>query len=82
MQRELLEELQLQAEATLLLSTLEHDYPEKRVRLHFFACKLPRLAHVIPAQGQETGWFTAAALLQLELAPADRIFAEKYFSGT
>jgi len=82
MQRELFEELHVQAEPKKLLSTLEHEYPEKRIRLHFFACELPRLARVIPAEGQEIGWFTVEELLQLELAPADRIFAETSFSGT
>jgi len=80
LQRELREELHLDAEVPQFLTTVEHRYPEKHIRLHFLTCRIPLRVSAIPAEGQEVGWFTAAEVLLLKLAPADRIFAENYFS--
>ena len=38
LQRELLEELGIEVELKELLETIEHQYPEKAVRLKFFRC--------------------------------------------
>ena len=49
--------------------TVTHDYPERSVELHFFACTLtsePR-----PMLGQEVRWVRREELRSLEFPPAD-----------
>ena len=51
-----------------ILST-SHDYPDRRVVLHFLACRIagdPR-----PQQGQEMRWVPRAELTSLPFPPAD-----------
>lgn len=68
-EREMQEELQLQVHCHGELYSLDFDYPEKSVRLHFMLCHTDGEAN--PAEGQHAGWFTAPEALALDLAPAD-----------
>lgn len=74
--RELHEELGLKVVAARFLTTIDHDYPEKRIALHFLRCRLVPRQRPVPTEGQEAGWFTRRELPALELAPADRRFVD------
>lgn len=68
--RELWEELAVQVTRLEPLLTLEHAYPDRRVRLHFFRCRLaagePR-----PLGCQALAWVTAEELDRYAFPPAD-----------
>jgi 8-oxo-dGTP diphosphatase len=69
LRRELLEELGADAIVGKEIFTTSHDYPERTVRLHFFACMLtgePR-----PMIGQEMRWVRRDELRALKFPPAD-----------
>lgn len=70
LERELLEELGTRAIIDREILTVEHAYPERTVRLHFFATTLrdePR-----PLLGQEMRWVSREELRVLQLPEADR----------
>ena len=75
--REIREELDLHVTATSRLGSLRHDYPERSVCLHFLACDPDATGTVTCREGQEAGWFTLQEMQRLDLAPADRRFAER-----
>jgi hypothetical protein len=50
--------------------TTAHTYPDRRVELHFFACRL--LGTPAPQMGQEMRWVTRDELGDLPFPPADR----------
>ena len=68
--RELWEELAVRVTLIEPLLTLEHAYPDRQVRLHFFRCRLaagePR-----PLGCQALAWVTADELDCYEFPPAD-----------
>jgi mutator protein MutT len=69
LQRELREELGVEAVVSGELLRVDHPYPDRVVELHFFTCALkgePR-----PMLGQEIQWVARAELQQLEFPPAD-----------
>jgi 8-oxo-dGTP diphosphatase len=70
LQRELAEELGVAAAAESPLAFVHWDYPEKRILLLFYRCRLvsgePR-----PLECAEVGWFRPDELPGLDLAPAD-----------
>lgn len=73
-EREIFEELHLRVKARRRVLVLEHDYPDKTVRLHFVTCSLlPEPPAATPAH--ETGWFTPAGFPWAEFCPADLIAA-------
>lgn len=75
LQRELGEELGVQAVVSRELLRVDHPYPERIVELHFFACELngePR-----PMLGQEMKWATRAELELLDFPPADAELIER-----
>ncbi len=68
--RELVEELDLSVIPGAHLLTLEHDYPKKRVRLHFIACTpTPALTAWNPPP--PAAWFTLTDSKRLDCCPAD-----------
>jgi 8-oxo-dGTP diphosphatase len=69
MQRELREELAVDAVVGRELFTTTHDYPERRVELHFFECELR--GRPSPQQGQEMRWVRRNELEALQFPPAD-----------
>ena len=67
--REIAEELAVAVRVGPEVFTVEHDYPERIVELHFFHCELsgePR-----PVLGQEMMWAKRAELRALPFPPAD-----------
>ena len=73
--RELREELDVDARVGDEVFTVAHDYPERRVELHFFACEL--LGEPRPQQGQAMQWVRREDLATLEFPPADAELIEK-----
>jgi len=67
--REILEELDTAVHVGAQIFSTAHDYPDRVVRLHFFACDLagePR-----PVLGQEMRWVSPEELVLLPFPPAD-----------
>jgi len=67
--RELREELAVDAAVGRELLATSHQYPERRVELHFFECTLR--GEPVPQMNQEMRWVTREDLTSLELPPAD-----------
>ena len=72
--REIDEELGLIVRNPVPLTTVEHAYDEKIVRLHFLACDLTGPADHEARVHEEVRWVEYDDLEQLDLAPADRRF--------
>ncbi|MDE3155279.1 MAG: (deoxy)nucleoside triphosphate pyrophosphohydrolase [Acidobacteriota bacterium] len=68
--RELREELDAAAEIGALILSTRHDYEDRTVELHFFACRL--LGPARPLLGQEMRWVDRHELGRLPFPPADR----------
>jgi mutator protein MutT len=77
--RELREELDMDVEVGDELLSTTHDYPDRRVELHFLRCAL--LSDPVPQLGQDMRWVAGRDLTSLEFPPADteliRMLAEK-----
>ena len=72
--RELLEELNVAPTVGAEILTTEHEYPAKRVRLHFRRCEIagdPR-----PMLGQEMRWITREEMQAMQFPEADRELIE------
>ncbi len=67
--RELREELDVGVTVGDLLLTTTHDYPERRVELHFVRCGLE--GEPAPQLGQEMRWTPREELKTLEFPAAD-----------
>jgi mutator protein MutT len=80
LQRELMEELGVDAVIGDVVFEIIHAYPEKTVELHFRACTL--LGEPVPQIGQEMRWVPRAALKTLEFPEADRELIEVLTTGT
>jgi mutator protein MutT len=73
-EREILEELDLRVAAIRRLCVIEHDYPEKRIRLHFVFCRCAEIPEKILATGQ-AGWYAPKEFSGVHLCPPDRLAA-------
>ena len=73
--RELREELDVGAVVGREVFTTTHDYPDRRVELHFFDCALDGLP--VPQQGQEMRWVPRGELAALEFPPADSALIDR-----
>jgi mutator protein MutT len=69
LQRELREELDAGAEVGAEIHTTTHDYPDRRIELHFLSCRL--ITEPSAVLGQEMRWVARADLAALEFPPAD-----------
>jgi 8-oxo-dGTP diphosphatase len=67
--RELREELDVEATVGEELFFATHDYPDRRVEIHFLRCQLQGSA--APQLGQEMRWVARHELSTLEFPPAD-----------
>jgi len=75
-EREIFEELGIQIRVKKRLLVIEHDYPEKRVRLHFIHCALPPEGEkkIVCGKGvEEIQWIDPFASTSLQLCPPDRL---------
>ena len=69
LRRELREELNVDVTVGDVLLTTTHDYPERRVELHFVRCRLE--GEPAPQLGQEMRWTPREELTALEFPAAD-----------
>jgi 8-oxo-dGTP diphosphatase len=69
MVRELSEELGIRATVGSEVFTITHEYPDRRVELHFFDCRTTD--DPSPLLGQEMRWVAREELGDLEFPPAD-----------
>jgi 8-oxo-dGTP diphosphatase len=69
MVRELSEELDIRATVGSEVFTITHEYPDRRVELHFFDCRT--VDNPSPLLGQEIRWVARDELAHLEFPPAD-----------
>ena len=69
LEREIVEELACAVQVGEEILRVAHDYSDRRIELHFFACTL--LAEPRPMLGQEMRWVPRGQLTALELPPAD-----------
>jgi len=67
--RELREELDVGAVVGREVLTTAHDYPDRRVELHFFECRIDGVP--MPQQGQQMRWVPRRELAALDFPPAD-----------
>ena len=67
--RELGEELGVRSVVGAEIFSVAHDYGDRRIELHFFACTL--LDEPAPQLGQEMQWVARERLRELEFPPAD-----------
>ncbi len=74
LERELMEELGSRSVVGDEIFTVEHAYPERTVRLHFFTATL--LDEPRPLLGQEMRWVSRTELREIELPEADRGLVE------
>lgn len=75
LKRELLEELAAEATVGSEIFTVAHDYPDRTVELHFFACTL--LNTPVALLGQEMRWIGRDELGSLPFPPADVALIER-----
>jgi 8-oxo-dGTP diphosphatase len=69
LERELREELAVAARVGGEILTTAHEYPDRRVELHFLECEL--LETPRPQMDQEMRWASRAELATLTFPPAD-----------
>jgi 8-oxo-dGTP diphosphatase len=67
--REMLEELAVAVRVGPEIFATVHDYPDRRVELHFLACEL--LGDPAPQLGQELAWVSRGDLDPSAFPPAD-----------
>jgi 8-oxo-dGTP diphosphatase len=69
MARELREELAIDAEVCEEILSTTHEYPDRRVELHFLRCDVS--GSPSPQQGQDMRWVSRDELQRLDFPPAD-----------
>jgi 8-oxo-dGTP diphosphatase len=69
LEREMLEELNVGVAVGPELLAVAHDYPDRRVELHFLRCEL--LGEPAPQLGQDLRWVAYADLDPADFPPAD-----------
>jgi 8-oxo-dGTP diphosphatase len=79
LQRELREELAVDSSVGAEVYTVSHDYPDRRVELHFIECTL--VGDPVPQVGQEMRWVRREELAGLEFPPADEAFIRRLVRG-
>ena len=77
--RELMEELGVEAAIGPEIFTIAHDYPDRRVELHFLESRLLGEPHA--RLGQEMRWVAREDLSALRLPPADDELIAKLVKG-
>jgi len=75
LERELHEELGVEAVVGDELLVTDHTYPERTVRLHFRRCTIT--GEPVPRLGQAMRWIRREELAAVEFPPADRELIEK-----
>lgn len=76
LKRELMEELGIEVEIKELIETIEHDYPEKSVRLKFFRCAWLR-NEPRPIGCEDFAWISREQLSRYSFPAADAQLLQK-----
>ena len=77
LRREIMEELSLDIIVLDRLFEISYEYPDKQVKLFFFRCVQKNPSELpIPREGQDTAWTSCSELINYNMLPADRPFAE------
>jgi 8-oxo-dGTP diphosphatase len=79
LRREMREELGVDVLVGRELLTVTHEYADREVELHFYACELD--GEPVPRLGQEMRWVSRAALRTLPFPPADETLIRQLQSG-
>lgn len=74
--RELDEELAIRIEVGDLWKVVSHAYPDRKVRLHFYRCRLPS-GEPRPLGCQAFRWVEPRELRQFSFPPADAVIIEE-----
>ena len=77
--RELREELDVDVRVGRECFATAHEYPDRRIELHFFVCDL--LGEPAPQLGQEMQWVAREDLGALGFPPADEAFIRALSAG-
>ena len=77
--REIREELGARCSIGREIFSITHDYPERRIELHFFSCAL--LDEPAPLLGQGMRWVPRGELTQLQFPPADDELIRRLAAG-
>lgn len=77
--REIREELGARCTVGPEIFSVTHDYAERRIELHFYACTL--LDEPVPLLGQEMRWVPRDQLTGLEFPPADDELIRRLATG-
>ena len=78
--REIREELGVEIATGPEVFTIEHDYPTKSVRLHFFNCTVIR-GEPQPLDVSDLRWIRPAQLGEFEFPPADAELIKRLIAG-
>ena len=78
--REIREELGMEVAVGTEIFTIEHDYPTKSVRLHFFDCSVIQ-GEPQPLDVSELRWVTPPQLAEFEFPPADAELIQKLIAA-
>jgi 8-oxo-dGTP diphosphatase len=78
--REIREELGVGCSVGEEIFTVTHDYPNRRVELHFFTCALA--GEPVPQLGQDMRWVPRERLSDLAFPPADEELIRRLMSST
>ena len=71
LRRELAEELSARFEVGERVETVQWEYPERTIVIHFYRCRLES-GTIEPRESQAMEWVAPARLKELEFPPADR----------
>ena len=77
--REIREELGARCSVGSEIFRITHEYTERRIELHFYACTL--LDDPVPLLGQEMRWVPRNQLTELDFPPADDELIRKLAAG-
>lgn len=80
LRRELREELGIEITPPIPLKVVRHDYPDKRVDLHFFLCSI-KAGLERPLGCADLRWVTPAEMARFKFPPADRPLTELLQQG-
>ena len=80
LEREIREELGVEITVDREYFSVEHEYPDKSVHLHFFDCTILR-GEPQPLEVADLRWVKTAELVDFEFPPADAELIRKLRSG-
>jgi mutator protein MutT len=80
LQREIREELEVEISVEHELFSVEHEYPDRSVHLHFFSCTILR-GEPQPLGVADLRWVQTAELIDFEFPPADVELIRRLRSG-